>query len=224
MSKKTLDLEDWLYSEATKLVAKSIVERLKRIAPRIEQVTYDAYKDLPKRMATWMGAEGHEDPPVPGTDKRYLPLSSLYLKRKEKQFKKLNRVLGSRQAFYFFTGELQSSLQSKEFSDESVKKIISVKASLDGSHWFKISQKNYYSLEHRLVKKLRNLRSTSSELKFEIRVDKKAVSRLFLSEFGKKNYDKLSYNDEWRPFLTPAIRYVLRRIAGDKINSILGEM
>lgn len=225
MSKSSLDLEDWLYEETSKIIASSIVSRLKRITPLVQAESYKAFKDLPRKMAFWIGEEGHEDPVVPTQSGKYLPLTPSYLKRKENLWKdRRGKSLGSRQAFYSYSGKLYEDLSHGDFSFDELKKVISVKASLDGYSWFNVYQENYSALKHRLVKKIRHLKPTTSELLFKVDVDRKALISAFLKEVGKKNFEKIYYNDVWRPFLTPAIKYVLKRIVGDKIDKILMEL
>lgn len=225
MSKNSIsDIEDWLYSEVSGILASDIISRMQKIAPKIEEVSFSALSDLPDLMMRWMGPEGHEEPVVPGTERRYLPLSKPYLTRKRKKFTQRGISLAGRQAFYSYSGELYSGLENLSFSFSDFDNIVIVRGSLDGSHWFNVVQKNYSSLKSRLKKQIGKLKPTTSELVYKVEIDRKKIEKVLLRELGKKNFGKLTYNDVWRPFLTPSIKYLLRKEVSDKINNVLKEL
>lgn len=250
MSKNSIaDLGEQLTEEINIEIASSdITERARRAAGEISVEFFDSLVGLPALMSKWMGREGHEQPNIPESSVSYPPLSKKYLKSKKKIFTKRGRYLGERQAFYSYSGDLwhglakmsskvnmvsekltqvYSVLETEEKWLNRFYDAVVVLGSLDGSHWFNLTQKNYYSLKYRIKKQLKKQPKKSKQKKvsifYKIDVNRKNIEKLFLEELGGKNFIKLKQNDVWRPFLTPSLKYLVRKEVSDKLTKIVKE-
>lgn len=218
------DLGDIFRDDVIEAIVSSVIERVRENASFVDEELWEVYRDLPAQLTDWLGEEGHEEPVVPDTGVRYLPLSKTYLTRKRKMFEKRGKSLGGKQAFYSYTGWLYRRMWSFGLSKEDVKAFVKVQASLDGSHWFNVSQRNYRSLKTRLKSRMKKLENITSDLKYRVTTDKKAFDKILRDKLGPVNFKKLQYNDVWRPFLTPAIRYFNKKFVSGKLTEILGEL
>jgi hypothetical protein len=228
------DLAEQLEEEVKPdLYASDLTLRAQNTAIEIYSESFESLNGLPNLMSQWLGREGHEQPNIPETNVYYPPFGEKYLKRKRREFARRGRHLGARQAFYSYSGELYYKLKDlsrsveMELDVDNFENIIVVKGSLDGAHWFNLNQKNYYSLKYRIKKQLGNQSKKSKQKNvdffYKIEVNRKKIEKIFLDNLGKKNFIKLSRNDLWRPFLTPSLKYLLRREISDKLNKIVAE-
>ena len=215
------DIGEIFLKDVIAFTASSIVEKLQRKGPQVQKEIWEIYREFPAQLADWLGPEGHEEAVVPDTERRYLPLSKTYLLRKRTMFKKRRKSLGGRQAFYSYSGKLYRELESFGFSFGDISKYVKVQASLDGSHWFNVYQKNYPSLKFRLKKRLKKTENITSELRYRVITDRKILENLIEKKISTFNFKKLQYNDVWRPFLTPAIRYFDKKFVSGKLEEIL---